>query len=257
MDDQALIARWKAEERQPFQGWDFAYLSGRYHEEEPPWSYEGMVRELLRDADSVLDMGTGGGEKLMEFADALPRRTVATEGYAPNVPVARAYLEPHDIRVVEYDAETDDRMPFDDGSFALILNRHEAYDAVEVARVLHSGGHFLTQQVDGRDPAELLTVFGLTSSYLHINLESCRHELEQAGLHIERAADWQGRATFSDVGAFVYFLHAAPWSAPPDFSVERYADVLLKLHRDRQPLAFTIHRFFILAHKSVKAVENR
>ncbi|MCC6803352.1 MAG: class I SAM-dependent methyltransferase [Anaerolineae bacterium] len=252
MDDRELIARWQREEQQPFQGWDFGYLRGHYHEEQPPWSYEYSARDLLRDVDSVLDMGTGGGEKLLEFADVLPPRTVATEGYAPNVAVARANLAPHHIDVVEYDAEADDRMPFDDGVFPLILNRHEAYDASEVTRILRPGGRFLTQQVDGRDLSELLAAFGLTSGYLHVNLADCRRELEQAGLSIDQALDWQGRATFSDVGALVYFLHAAPWTAPPDFSVERCADVLLKLHHQRQPLAFDSRRFLILAHRRVK-----
>jgi hypothetical protein len=140
-------------------------------------------------------------------------------------------------------------MPFEDNAFALILCRHEAYDAAEVERILKPGGVFITQQVDGRDDDELLSVFGLTSNYLHVNLENCRGELERAGLRIDRAGDWQGKATFSDIGALVYFLRAAPWSAPPDFSVERYAEALLKLHRERQPLTFTIRRFFIQARK--------
>lgn len=248
-DDVELVARWKAEEQQPFQGWDFSYLRERYHEERPPWSYEDMVRALLPAADSVLDMGTGGGEKLLEFAAALPRRTVATEGYAPNVAVARASLEPHGIQVVEYDSEADRRMPFDDNSFALVINRHEAYDAVEVARILRPGGHFLTQQVDGREEGDFLAPFGLVSQYLHVNLHDFRQDLESAGLTIESAGDWVGQSVFGDVGALVYFLHAAPWSAPPDFSVERYGDVLLRLNRERQSLTFTIRRFYILARK--------
>src|SRR5215207_8474199 len=145
MDDNTLIALWKREEQQPFEGWNFSYLKGHYSEEQPPWSYEQMVRDLLPGADSVLDMGTGGGEKLLEFKDALPANTVATEGYAPNVPVARANLEPNGIRVVDYDLEVNPRMPFDDNTFALIINRHEAFDAKEVARILQPGGIFLTQ----------------------------------------------------------------------------------------------------------------
>lgn len=249
MNDSVLIARWQAEEQQPFRGWDFSYLKGRYHEELPPWSYESMVRELLPSADSVLDMGTGGGEKLREFADALPPNTVATEGYAPNIPLARANLASLGSRVVAYDAEAESRMPFDDNTFALIINRHEAYYAQEVQRILKPGGVFLTQQVDGRELDDFLSVFGLASSYPHVTLDNFRREIENAGLRVERAGDWLGKATYSDMGAFVYFLHAAPWSAPPDFSVERYADALLKLHRERQPLAFPIRRFFLQAHR--------
>lgn len=247
--DRELLARWKAEEQQPFHGWDFSFLEGRYHEERPPWSYEAIVRELLPAADSVLDLGTGGGEKLREFADALPSNTVATEGYAPNLPLARANLAPYGIRVVDYNIDVESRMPFDDETFALIIDRHEAYDAAEIRRVLKPGGVFFTQQVDGRDLDDCLSLFGLQSDYLHVNLENCRTELSRAGLYIDRSGEWAGQVTYSDMGALVYVLHAAPWNAPPDFSVERYGDVLLRLNRERQPLTFTIRRFYMLARK--------
>lgn len=252
MDENALLAAWQMEAQQPFAGWDFSYLSGRYHEQEPPWSYEALVRGLLANADSVLDMGTGGGEKLLEFRDALPANTVATEGYAPNVPVARANLEPHGIRLVDYNLEITPRMPFEDDTFALIIDRHEAFDAQEVARILRPGGMFLTQQVDGRDLGEMLAVFGHESAYLHVNAATCSQGLVDAGLEIVRSEEWAGKSTFADIGALVYFLHAAPWSAPDDFSVERYAPQLLALHRKGLPLQFTIRRFTILARKPMQ-----
>ena len=51
-------------------------------------------------------------------------------------------------------------MPFVDNTFSLLINRHEAYDAFEVARLLKPGGQFLTQQVDGQSMADLASVFG-------------------------------------------------------------------------------------------------
>lgn len=247
MDDHSLLAAWRREEQQPFEGWDFSYLEGRYVEEQPPWSYDALVRALLPGADSLLDMGTGGGERLSSFADALPPRTVATEGYPPNLPIARARLAPLGVEVVEYDVERHARLPFPDASFGVVINRHEAYDAREVARILAPGGAFLTQQVDGRDLADLAAVFGHEPQHPHVTLENCAREVEQAGLVIERAETWQGRAVFSDVGALVYFLHAVPWDVP-DFSVDRYADRLLDLHR-RGSLSFGIGRFVIQARR--------
>jgi len=31
-----LVANWEREEREPFTGWDFSHLAGRWHEEQPP-----------------------------------------------------------------------------------------------------------------------------------------------------------------------------------------------------------------------------
>lgn len=74
-----LLDLWRREQQEPFEGWDFSYLAGRYFEGEPPWYYDALARLALTSAtSSVLDMGTGGGEKLLELVDALPADTVAT-----------------------------------------------------------------------------------------------------------------------------------------------------------------------------------
>lgn len=248
MDAAQLIQQWQSEAEQPFTGWDFTPLKGRYHQETPPWSYTDRVRALLPGKQHVLDMGTGDGKQLLSFREFLPSNTLATEGYAPNLPIAQANLQPHGISVVHYDSEQDTRMPFVDNQFDLILNRHESFDVTEVTRVIRPGGIFYTQQVDGRNLDDLRAVFGGEPSYPHVRLDHFEAQIMSAGLVVVQSGDWQGKATFSDVGALVYYLKAIPWEAPPDFSVERYQKQLLHLHRSQQ-LTFGIRRFFIKARK--------
>ena len=69
-----LVDTWLREERQPFAGWDFSYLDGRLTGEREHWSYLDRAAELMRGSSSVIDMDTGGGEKL------LTARTLAREG---------------------------------------------------------------------------------------------------------------------------------------------------------------------------------
>jgi hypothetical protein len=52
----------------------------------------------MRAGTTLLDLDTGGGELLAASAP-LPRRTIATEGWAPNVPVARDRLSPLGVEV--------------------------------------------------------------------------------------------------------------------------------------------------------------
>ena len=92
-------------------GWNFSEFGDGYIEQQPPWSYGALAREALSGASSALDLGTGGGEVLLQLRDALPPDTVATEGWAPNIPVASSNLSPHGIAVVRYDADTDARLP--------------------------------------------------------------------------------------------------------------------------------------------------
>jgi SAM-dependent methyltransferase len=128
-----------------FSGWDFSYISASRRMTSSPgaWSYASIILPLVRTAQALLDMGTGGGEFLASL-QPLPSRTVATEGYPPNILVARNRLEP--LGVTVWPVGDDDRLPLDDASFDLVINRHESYDAREVLRVLRPGGTFVTQQ---------------------------------------------------------------------------------------------------------------
>jgi hypothetical protein len=141
-------------------------------------------------------------------------------------------------------------MPFQDNAFTLVIDRHEAYDAAEIARILKPGGTFLTQQVDGPSMADLSSVFGRQPTSPQVTLAICVKEVEQAGLEIEFAQESTGKMRFTDVGALVYYVRAVPWEVPEDFSVERYARLLLDLHKN-QRLSFDLGHFIIQARKPI------
>jgi len=253
MSDEELLDRWRRAFEQPALGWSFDDLAARMEVEEPPWSYERLARDVLADAGSALDLGTGGGEVLLSLLDALPPDTTASEGWPPNLPVATQALAPYGIEVVFYDAEgAHPRLPFLDGRFDVVLDRHEAYLASEVARVLRPGGVFLTQQVDGRDLAEVRALFGSTSAYDHVTLPVFRTDLERAGLTVEVAREWSGRMRFADVETFCGYARRVPWEVPDDFSVDRYAAQLLRMHEQRL-LDFTTRRFVLVARRPASA----
>ena len=241
--DEKLLSLWRERYAEPTKGWDFSSFDDLIEAEEPPWSYDDLAREALTGATSALDLGTGGGEVLLRLADALPRDTLATEGWAPNLPVATEALAPHGIAVVPYDSEQDERMPFEDERFDVVLDRHESYVAAEVHRVLRPGGVFLTQQVDGRDLEETHALFGGTPAWSHVTLDNFRAEAEAAGFVVEDAREWAGTMRFADVAAFVSYVRMVPWEVPDDFSVDRYAGQLLAM-RDAD-LVLT-RRMFVL-----------
>jgi tRNA G46 methylase TrmB len=93
-------------ERAAFSGWDFSYLRGRMVEGGTPWRYADRVRARLMGLPALLDLGTGGGEFLATLAP-LPPSTVATEGYPPNVDVARKRLALLGVEVVAVNGAPD------------------------------------------------------------------------------------------------------------------------------------------------------
>ena len=158
-----------------------------------------------------------------------PSTIYATEGYAPNVPIARKKLEPLGVTVVEV---TDDTvLPFQDEQFDLIVNQHESYAASEVNRILSPNGMFLTQQVGGLDCAELNEQFDtpLNSAFASWSLEAACNELQENGFTILEAKEELPFQRFYDIGAIVYYLKAIPWQIS-DFTVERYYEELYRIH---------------------------
>lgn len=248
--NEELLTGWRRAAAEPFQGWDFSRLSGRMIDEPTPWSYLDLVGSGLRGSTSVLDLGTAAGEVLLSLQPDWPSRVLATEGWPPNVPLARAALEPHGVQVLAYDADSDRRLPLADDELDLIINRHEAYDA-EVARVLRPGGFFITQQVGHQNLSELATIVGPARIPATVRLDGLAGLLSEAGMVIERAEDWIGLTTFSEVAALVYYLSAVPFTAPADFSVDRYAGALLALHQGGpargEPIRLSQHRLLIIA----------
>jgi SAM-dependent methyltransferase len=251
----ALLAEWHDIEQQHHEGWDFSHLAGGLSEDEPPWDFEEECRAWLVRSRHVLDMGTGGGERLAALHGFLPDDTIATEGWAPNLPVARARLTELSIPVVAYDAEAGPRMvmPFRDGHFDLVMNRHEAFDPHELVRILAPGGIFLTQQVGADDCRESEEIFGLAPPHPDITLPVMSRRMADAGFLIEESGAWRGAYRFRDVATLVGYFNLVPWQVPGDFGVYQYAGTLLRLHAEGpalgQPVRLTKSRFWLRASK--------
>src|ERR1700722_2501713 len=120
MSSAALLDQWKRDAAAPFEGWDFSYLTGGVSEAEPPWDYLALARMAVSRSHDILDVATGGGE-ILSGLGPFPGRVRATEGYVPNVAVARRRLAPLGVEV--FQANTASGMPFDDATFDLVINR--------------------------------------------------------------------------------------------------------------------------------------
>jgi SAM-dependent methyltransferase len=248
----------------PFSGWNFSWLAARSTPGSLPWSYSGELARRAQAARSMLDMGTGGGERLARLSPR-PEVTVATEAWPPNVPAAATRLRPLGIAVVqdegapenmhqdgaEPDGAPHGRLPFRDGAFDLVANRHEAFLATEVSRVLAPGGAFVTQQVDFHSYDDLYPLLGLKvpeqpDSWLPL----ARQQVLQAGLAVQTAVRGEESQEFHDIGAVVYYLRAVSW-AIPEFSLDTHLDQLRAAHEAPAtwPVRLRPRRFLLIATK--------
>eukprot|EP00904_Undaria_pinnatifida_P002342 jgi/Undpi1/12108/HiC_scaffold_41.g14081.m1 len=251
MNRDQLSALWQQEEQHPFTGWDFSYLDGRMIEEDAPWSYTTMAAERMGQVNSAIDLGTGGGERLLGLREHWPTRVVATEEYPPNITLSTERLAPMGVEVVPLKLADYVPMPFATGEFELVLNRHSGFNPPEVARILADGGTFLTQQIDGQWLADLMRYFDTSPQWPEATLKNYQPLLEKAGLTIVDGRQWQGTLTFVDVAALVYYLKAVPWIVQ-GFSVTTHLATLLQFQEkiDRgEKLSFTIGKYLLEARK--------
>lgn len=243
-----LPTLWKKEYEAPFSGWDFSYLKDRWIVENPPWDYKEMARQLLQQSETILDIGTGGGEFLASLAP-LPKHTVATESWEPNISIAREKLESLGVKVVAVSEEDD--TPFSDGDFNAVINRHASFKPAEIYRILKPGGTFLTQQVGGNNLYNLAEEFGATLPYQELTYDYWVKEIRNAGLILKYSEEWRGTMEFRDVGAIAFFIKAIPWQVP-DFDIDKDMHYLEKLQRkldSGKRLAYTQIRYLFRAEK--------
>ena len=247
-----IINSWLREESQFFIGWDFSYLDGRMTEGQVPWSYLDRAAELMKRSSSVIDLDTGGGEKLLSLREHWPPKVLATEEYPPNFELATERLSPLGARVVSTSISNIAPMPFADAEFDLVLNRHAAFNSSEVARVLTGNGTFPTQQVHGMWAWDLQAAFDAKPQWPDSTPSQYVPLLEAAGMTIVDLQEWEGTLSFTDVGAIVYYLRAVFWEVP-GFTVKTHLPYLIAL-QDRlesgEALDFYAAKYLIEARKS-------
>ena len=217
-------------EAAPVDGWDFSWLDGRATEERPSWGYQRLMGERMARADAALDLQTGGGE-VLAGVPVLPRLTVATEAWAPNVARAAARLGPRGVNVV-HDRDGP-ALPFAGAAFDLVVSRHPVVTWWgEVARVLRPGGAYLSQQVGPASVYELVEYFlGPQPPEVRGRRDPARARAaaEAAGLEVVDLRAESLRVEFFDVGAVVWFLRKVIWMVP-GFTVAAYRGPLRELH---------------------------
>lgn len=230
-----------------FSGWSLDQLAVRHLDPEPPWDYEAIARDAAATAERVLDLGTGGGEMFSRIVEGSDARCVATEEWVVNAPVARDRLAPMGIDVIHGDSL---RLPLGGMTFDLVLDRHEALEPAEVARVLRPGGSVITEQVGSDDWPELRAFFPRQARFPdHFN-EYWRG-FSHAGLVIDDARSHEQRVAFAELGDIVYMLLVAPWEIPA-FDPVADLDALIALEdalRTPDGIVLTEPRYIMRAHR--------
>lgn len=234
--------------QQTFSGWDFTYLDRKMSIEKPDWSYSEIVSSYLKSTMNLLDMGTGGGELLLQFKHPYDK-TAVTEGYDKNYQFLLTTLKPLGIEIQFVDE--DDCLNFPDNSFDIILNSHESFSISEVQRVLKPSGIFITQQVGDFNgvnlASRLIPNYKKESFDFHLTL--VEEQLRKNQFEILFKNEQYLKQKFFDMDGLIYYVKTIPWEYR-NFSVTKNFEQLIGLYEELQRTGFIYnlqHRFVLVA----------
>lgn len=252
MKENELINQWKAEEEIAYlHGWDFSHLDGRYMEgTDFSWDYRQVIGEYLTPDRKLLDIDTGGGEFLLSLHHPY-KNTAATENYPPNVQLCQETLLP--LGIDFRPADGNGELPFEKGSFDLVIDRHGDFNPAEIYRVLKPGGVFIMQQVGAENDRELVEILcgNLPLPFPEQYADKASEQFRNAGFTILRQESCFRPIRFYDVGALVWFARVIPWEFP-DFSVDTHLEKLMQAQQVLEETGYIegrTHRFLLVAQK--------
>lgn len=208
-------------------GWDFSRMAV---EREPvPWDYLDVVSRYLQPRDSVLDIGTGGGERLLSLAD----RFHTAVGVDPDpAMVAAAREHGRHVSHVSFLTMGAGRLELDDDSFDVVLTRHAPTYVPELNRVTKPGGLFICQGVGARNMSNIREAFETGSGTLYDEEEEAViAELVTRDWRILATASYDVRYWVKDPASLIFWFKAIAGAneVPADFSVSRHAKVINSL----------------------------
>ncbi|MBQ3252678.1 MAG: methyltransferase domain-containing protein [Oscillospiraceae bacterium] len=252
MKENKWIQAWRAEEEiAHIHGWDFSHIDGRHTEDTDfPWDYRQVIEKHLTPEMKLLDIDTGGGEFLLSLGHPYGN-TAATENYPPNVQLCKETLLPVGIDFRPADGKG--KLPFEDGSFDVVINRHGDKNPAEIYRVLKPGGLFISQQVGAENDRELVELLcgNVPMPFPEQYADQAAAQLRNAGFSILRQEECFRPIRFYDVGALTWFARIISWEFP-DFSVDTHLEKLLNAQRildETGCVEGRTHRFLLVAQK--------
>ena len=235
-------------------GWDFSRM---HTEREPvPWDYPDVVARYLTPTDTVLDVGTGGGERLLGLANRF-RKGVGIDPDPDMVRVAQANAaRAATTHVTFQQAGAEDLTSFPRETFDVVLTRHAPASAPGLHRVTNAGGYFVYQGVGARNMENIRLAFHTGSAtQVDKGQRALLSGLRESGWTIVAQGEYNVRYLVRDLPSLLFWFSAIAGAneVPSDFAIERHHgvinDIIQRYGSDRG-IETNEHRTLLIARKA-------
>jgi SAM-dependent methyltransferase len=231
----------------PLSGWDFSRLNV---ERAPvPWDYESVVLSTLTSEHDVLDVGTGGGEKLARMAVSF-RSAVGIDFDPAMIETANQNVPENLSARLSFRVGKAETTGQDSSSVDGVINRHSVVDVGEIDRVLKAGGFFISQQVGDRNLVGVLAPFGGQKFESDQHPETIRGRLVDHGIEIVRFEEYDVEYRFLDLESVLFQVKAIVGYLGVEITLDGLEQMVNSLDDGSGEYASNEHRWLIVARKS-------
>lgn len=137
-------------------GWNFSMLKYKLVDNSA-FQYFDEINNQITEQSILLDIGTGGGEKLTKLISDKCLLKIGTDFSQEMIKVANENNKNNKIKFFEMNSEN---IKFPNNFFDIICARHTPFDFKEIFRLLNSNGTFFSEQIDEDDCKSLKELFG-------------------------------------------------------------------------------------------------
>ncbi|WP_142826400.1 class I SAM-dependent methyltransferase [Planococcus soli] len=232
-------------------GWNFSHL--RVSADQADWDFNNEVINRCNKRDSLLDIGTGGGENLLEIAHSV-ERAIGIDLSGAMIESAKDNLKRSRQDNVRFIQMFSKDLRFPEDSFNIVTSRHAPFDSFEVAKVLKKGGVFLTQQVSEGDKQNIKNIFGRGQSFTETDgtlKEKYRTDLKDAGFSKVQSYDSNVLEYYERPEDLLFLLRHTP--IIPNFGQDKkdleFWDAVVENNQTARGICTNSKRFLIVAVK--------
>ena len=175
------------------------------------WDLYGLLKKYATPDSRILDLGTAGGEKILEFFPDCAE--ILGTDYSPAmVETARANLAKSGRTNISFKVMDNLNMDVPDDHFDIVVARHTCTDPVQILKCMRPGGHLLIRGVDKHDCWNLKLIMGGGQGYndpVPVSIVDYENVLK-AGFADVELVPIHTREYFKDRDTFKTFLGAVP-----------------------------------------------
>lgn len=231
-------------------GWDFSRVKAV--SEGVKWDFFNEVALRCTPTDLLLDIGTGGGERLLSIADCclLLIGIDQSQNMIQSANANSLKSKKPNIRFLHMDAE---HLEFPRRFFDVVSCRQSPFNANEIAKVLTEEGVFLTQQVSEHDKLNLVQAFGRnrTPDEDGTLLTKYVSDLTQAGFSDIQTKEYDAAEYYATYEDLLFLLKHTP-TIPGFGEWDQDFDILQQFiedHQTAQGIRTNSKRFMIIARR--------